>query len=157
VYYNCVKFHKNPISGLGGVALTWYMDGRTDGRTGWFLHTLPNFVCGGYNNYTAVVRRTVETRLKYAILFRLWICWDRISGIIVRVLVSSVVDHVFEPRADKTKDYAIGICCFSTKHASLRRKSKDWLARNQDNMSEWSDMSIRELLFQRASNINKSN
>jgi hypothetical protein len=33
VYYKCVKFHKNPISGLGGVALTRYMDGRTDGRT----------------------------------------------------------------------------------------------------------------------------
>jgi hypothetical protein len=24
VYYNCVKFHKNPISRLGGVALTRY-------------------------------------------------------------------------------------------------------------------------------------
>jgi hypothetical protein len=29
MYYKCVKFHKNPISGLGGVALTRYMDGRT--------------------------------------------------------------------------------------------------------------------------------
>jgi len=25
--------------------------------------------------------------------------------------------------------------CFSAKHASLRRKSKDWLARNQNNVS----------------------
>ena len=25
VYYNCVKFHKNPITCLGGVALTRYM------------------------------------------------------------------------------------------------------------------------------------
>ena len=48
VYYKFVKFHKNPISGLGGVALTRYMDGRT----GWFLYTPPNFVCGGYNNKT---------------------------------------------------------------------------------------------------------
>jgi hypothetical protein len=45
VYYKYVKFHKNPISHLGGVALTRYMDGRT----GWFLYTPPNFVCGGYN------------------------------------------------------------------------------------------------------------
>ena len=30
VYYKCVKFHKNPIRRLGGVALTRYMDGRTD-------------------------------------------------------------------------------------------------------------------------------
>ena len=29
----------------------------------------------------------------------------------------------------------------------LRRKSKDWLARNQDNVSEWGDMSTRGLLF----------
>jgi hypothetical protein len=33
VYYKCVKCHKNPISRLGGVALTRYMDRRTDGRT----------------------------------------------------------------------------------------------------------------------------
>ena len=33
MYYKCVKFHKNSISGLGGVALTSYMDGRTDERT----------------------------------------------------------------------------------------------------------------------------
>jgi hypothetical protein len=29
----------------------------------------------------------------------------------------------------QTKDYKIGICCFSVKHSALRRKSKDWLAR----------------------------
>ena len=29
----------------------------------------------------------------------------------------------------------IGICCFSAKHAALRRKNKDWLVRNQDNVS----------------------
>jgi hypothetical protein len=28
------------------------------------------------------------------------------------------------------------------------RKSKDWLAQNQDNLSEWGDMSISGLLFQ---------
>jgi hypothetical protein len=38
-------------------------------------------------------------------------------------------------------DNKMGICCFSAKHAALRRKSKDWLARNQNNLSEWSDMS----------------
>ena len=46
------------------------------------------------------------------------------------------------------KDYKIGICCFSAKHAALRRKSKDWLGRNQNNVSKWSDMSICGLLFQ---------
>jgi hypothetical protein len=44
-------------------------------------------------------------------------------------------------------DFFLKDCCFSAKQAALRRKSKDWLARNQDNMSEWGDMSIRGLLF----------
>ena len=73
---------------------------------------------------------------------------NRIGGVMVKVLDSSAVDRGFEPRSGQTKDYKIGICCFSAKHAALRRKSKDWLARNQNNVSEWSDMSIRGLLFQ---------
>jgi hypothetical protein len=28
------------------------------------------------------------------------------------------------------------MCCFSAKHAALRRKSKNWLARNHNNVSE---------------------
>ena len=66
----------------------------------------------------------------------------------VSVLASSAVDRGFDPRSGQTKDYEIGICCFSAKHAALRSKSKDRLARNQNNVSEWGDMSIRGLLFQ---------
>ena len=49
----CVKFHKNPISRLGGVALTRYMDGEqtdvwTDGQGDSYIPPPPNFVCGGY-------------------------------------------------------------------------------------------------------------
>jgi hypothetical protein len=72
----------------------------------------------------------------------------------VSMLALSVVDRGFEPRSGQTKDYEIGICCFSAKHTAIRRKSKDWLARNQNNVSNWSDMSTRELLFQGASAIN---
>jgi hypothetical protein len=57
-------------------------------------------------------------------------------------VTSSAVDHGFEPRSGQAKDYEIGICCFSAKHAALRGKSKDWLAQNQVNVSEWDDMSI---------------
>ena len=64
------------------------------------------------------------------------------------LLASSVVDRGFETRCGKTKDYKIGVCCLSAKHTALRRKSKDWFARNQDNVSEWGVMSFRELLFQ---------
>jgi hypothetical protein len=64
-----------------------------------------------------------------------------------------IIDRGFEPRLGHTKDYKIGICCFSAKHAALRRKSKDWLVRNQNNVSEWNHMSTRGLLFQWASTI----
>ena len=70
------------------------------------------------------------------------------------VFASSVVDREFEPRSGQTKDYAFGICYFSAKHdASLRRKSKDWLDRKQNKLSEWSDISTRGKLFQWASSI----
>ena len=59
------------------------------------------------------------------------------GGIMGGVLASSVVDHGFEPRSGQTKDYKIGICCLFAKHAALRRKSKDWLARNENKVSEW--------------------
>ena len=63
-------------------------------------------------------------------------------------VASSVVVSGFESLSGQTKDYRISICCFSAKHAVLRRKGSDWLVRNQDNVSEWRDMSICGLLFQ---------
>ena len=71
-----------------------------------------------------------------------------VGGVMVRVLASSAVDRGFESRSGQTKDYKIGICCFSAKHAARRRKSKHGLARNQDNVSEWGYMSVRGLVFQ---------
>jgi hypothetical protein len=53
------------------------------------------------------------------------IAWNRIGDVMVNVVASSAVDRGFEPQSGQTKDYAIGICCFSAKHAALRRKSKD--------------------------------
>jgi hypothetical protein len=52
---------------------------------------------------------------------------NRIGGVMVSVLASREVDHGFNPRSGQTKD---------------------WLALNQDNVSEWDDMPIRRLLFQ---------
>ena len=71
----------------------------------------------------------------------------------VSVLASNVLDRGFQPWSGQTKDYAICICCFSGKHATLKRKSKDWLSRNHDNVSELGDMSASRLLFQCASTI----
>ena len=51
-----------------------------------------------------------------------------------------------EPRSGQSKYY--GICCFTANHAALRSKNKYWVARSQNNVSEWSGMSTRGLLFQ---------
>ena len=82
----------------------------------------------------------------YCSIFCLYKCIcivNRICGVMISMLASSTVGRGFDSRTGQTKDYAIGICYFSTKHAALRRKSKDCLVRNQDNLSEWGDMSIR--------------
>ena len=73
---------------------------------------------------------------------------NRIGCVMVCMLATSAVVRRFKPWSGQTKDYKIGICCFSAKHAAFRRKSKDWLAQNQNNVSEWSDMSTHGLLFQ---------
>ena len=70
---------------------------------------------------------------------------NRIGGVVFSVLSSSAVDRGIEPWSGQTKDYKIGICCFSTKHAVLKRKGKVWLARNHANVSELGDMAIRGL------------
>ena len=46
------------------------------------------------------------------------------GGIMVSMLTLCAADHGFEPRLDQTKDYKIGICGFSAKHAGLRSKSE---------------------------------
>ena len=58
------------------------------------------------------------------------------------------------PDEVKRKSYKISICCFPTKYAALRSKSKYLLVRNKNNVSEWNDMCSRGLLFQYDSTIN---
>ena len=66
----------------------------------------------------------------------------------VSVLPSSAVYSGFELRSGQTIKLV-----FVAKHTTLKSKSKDFLARIQNNVSEWSDMSTRELLVQWASTI----
>ena len=63
----------------------------------------------------------------------------------VNVLASSAVPVYREFHPDRVKP-KIGMCCFSSKHTALRRKG--WLARYQDNVYKWGDMSICGQLFQ---------
>ena len=64
------------------------------------------------------------------------------------MLVLSAVDHGFQSWSGQTKDSNIGICGFFAKNAALRRKSKNWLAWNEDNVSGWDKIYIRLMLFQ---------
>jgi len=73
---------------------------------------------------------------------RVQILKNLIGYVMVSVLASSAGYRGFKPRTGKTKDYEIGICCFSPTQAALRRKNKDGLGQNQSNVSEWNDMPI---------------
>jgi len=51
----------------------------------------------------------------------------------------------FEPRSNQAKDFEIGICCFSAKHAALSRKNTNWLALSQDIVPRWNNLSTCEV------------
>jgi hypothetical protein len=82
------------------------------------------------------------------------IIMNRMCGVMVSMLASTTVDRGFEPRSGQTKDYKIGICCFSAKYAALGERAKTGLLWIRI-MCEWGDMSIHGLLFQWASTIKK--
>ena len=78
---------------------------------------------------------------------------NRIGGVMVSVFTTNAVSRAFEPLSGQSKDYKIGICCWSAKHTASSRKSKNLLARNEDNVSYWIDKFLRGLLFQWASTM----
>jgi hypothetical protein len=101
-----------------------------------------------YQIWVFVITMIIYWRNIYILQNRLPKCFhfqflDRIGVVMVSVLVSNAVD-----RGLRTKEYRSCIYRFSVEHSSLRSKSKDWLAQNQNNVSEWSDMSTRRLSFQ---------
>ena len=74
VYYKCAKFHKNPISHLGGVALTRYMDGRTDGQGDSYIPPQTLFA-GGITTSTIVLTNSILPLLHVGCDFGLIQCW----------------------------------------------------------------------------------
>ena len=86
-----------------------------------------------HNELLKIKCRNLKTRKRIA--------WHTL-GHIFHAYNSNVVDGGF-----------LVIFCFSAKHSAFRNKSKDWLVKNQDNMSEWSNMSTHRLLFQSASTV----
>ena len=53
---------------------------------------------------------------------------NRIGVVMVSVLSSSIIVCSSSTDRVKPKTIQFGICCFSDKHAALRRKGRDWLA-----------------------------
>ena len=51
---------------------------------------------------------------------------NRINWVMVSMVVSSAVDHRFEPPVSQTRD----------KHAALKRKSKDSMLQNQESVEQ---------------------
>jgi hypothetical protein len=47
------------------------------------------------------------------------------AALMVSVFALSVVDRGIEPLWGQTKNYEIGICCFSGKHSELKEKIKN--------------------------------
>jgi hypothetical protein len=60
---------------------------------------------------------------------------DRFGGVMVSMLSSNVIDCGFKTWSGQIKEYKFGIYS-STYHAALKSTSKDWLACNQDNLSD---------------------
>jgi hypothetical protein len=67
------------------------------------------------NNYITKcckkLNMTIQINHAYYTLF--FIHENRIGNVMISVLAPSLVDRGFEPRSGETKDYTIGICCFS--------------------------------------------
>ena len=79
---------------------------------------------------------------------------DHIGGVTISVLSPSAVYRGLDPRVGQIKDYEIGICCFSTKHTSLKKNCKEWLVRNQDTVSRvglFADCCFSELALGKSS------
>ena len=90
-----------------------------------FRHNRPNTTKSSKNYmlallswYTNIYQPPVLGHAKWPVTIDLYSI-ERIGG------VMSAVAREFEGRSGQTKDYEIGICYFSIKHAALRKKSKD--------------------------------
>ena len=51
----------------------------------------------------------------------------------VGVHALSEIDRGFNSQSGEINDYRISTCCFYSKHAAFKSKSKDWLAQNRNN------------------------
>ena len=96
-------------------------------------------ICNLYglcNGYVAFITFTIVSSFLLVLNY--------FGDVMVSMFTSSVVDRGFERRSCQNHWYLLILRW----GCSITAKSKDYLAPNQDNVSEWSEMSIRGLLFQ---------
>ena len=142
VLYKCMKLLRNDDHNLSANAHVWRKISQE------FYHDIVDMYIFLYiANEGCHIRINNNLLMDNYSLFNLLFLFSIYLFFCFYLLASSAVDRGFELRLGPTKDYKIGICFFSTKHAALRRKIKNWLARNQNNVSEWSNMSIGGLLY----------
>jgi hypothetical protein len=118
------EFYKNNIMSSSSITLTYHHHKVSE----WLL----------FNTKWAIFQ-LYHGENKYLIRWQ-W-CLLCIGDTMISVLASCAIVYVFKFWSDQTKDWNWYMLLIE--HAALRRKSKDWLAWNQDNVSEWSDMSTR--------------
>jgi hypothetical protein len=82
-------------------------------------------------NTEVIISACLYTIFQIHIHLKLSNYFNQIYGVVVGVIASSVVDRGFKPSSGQIKDYKIDISV----------SSKDWLTRNRDNVSEWSNLS----------------
>ena len=58
------------------------------------------------------------THIKSGVTFQLL---DRIGVAMVSMFASTSIERYFEPRSNLTKDFIIGICCFSVWHTIFKK------------------------------------
>ena len=128
--------------GTRGLIMQWYVSNFKLGRQKVLYrrhHSIPSCKI-----YLLVIQNRQGSKLRFVEMVLnnvniTFLCKPHDSAM---VLVLAQISVSWNP-SGQTKDYKFRIYCFSVKHAALRSKNKDWLARYQ--VSEWSDMSTRWL------------
>jgi hypothetical protein len=68
-----------------------------------------------YREIKSKQRNVINNRFSSTFTERSTNILNRIYGAMVSVLSSRLVDRGFEPQSGETKDYEIGMCCFSAR------------------------------------------
>ena len=83
------------------------------------IRTQSYFKPGQHEAVEHFLNKTLNKKYLFVQLFHLRL-GNCISGVVGSMLTLNAEDRGFKLRSCQTKDYNIGICCFSAKHSALR-------------------------------------